>query len=224
MIERDPEAFLSSLYHALDRRPQADPSLLPAILSFYAAKSAVSMRMNAIDGLAAKFEELVNYPNRGAELVARLPIENQVLFDFFGNALSALESFCLSSYYVGVGIDGTKFDINKKPKGIDPAEVLRRFQIFEPTEGFTVTLSGLPGFVGNDRAQGHEKYAAPQACARALPYGRLLPVPRVKLTWISGAKASGAAHGEERYARSRRSSFARVQCAHQTTGLDRWTA
>jgi hypothetical protein len=110
-------------------------------------------------------KELVNYPNRGAELVARLPIENQVLFDFFENALSALESFCFSSYYVGVGIDGTKFDINKKP--IDPAEVLRRFQIFEPTEGFTVTLSGLPGFVGNDRAQGHEKYAAPQACARA---------------------------------------------------------
>ncbi len=70
--------------------------------------------------------------------MTRLPIENQVLFDFFENALSALESFCFSSYYVGVGIDGTKFDINKKP--IDPAEVLRRFQIFEPTEGFTVTL------------------------------------------------------------------------------------
>jgi hypothetical protein len=58
-------------------------------------------------------KELVNYPNRGAELVARLPIENQVLFDFFENALSALESFCFSSYYVGVGIDGTKFDITR---------------------------------------------------------------------------------------------------------------
>ena len=156
--------------------------------------------------------------------MARLPIENQVLFDFFENALSALESFCFSSYYVGVGIDGTKFDINKKP--IDPAEVLSRFQIFEPTEGFTVTLSGLPGFVGNDRAQGHEKYGCSTATGLRPggPYGRLLPVPRMKLTWISGAKASGAAHGEERYARSRRSSFARVQCAHQTTGLDRWTA
>jgi hypothetical protein len=141
MITRDPDAFLRPLYQALDRRRQANLKLLPAVLSFHAAKYAVALRMRAIDDLAVKFEEFVNQPNRAAELTERLPAENQLLFDFFANGLSALESFCFGSYYVGVGlVDDSKFNI-KKRWSINPEKVLASFQAFEPAERFTLALS-----------------------------------------------------------------------------------
>lgn len=78
------------------------------------------LRMRAIDGIAIKFEKSVNQPNREAQLPMRMRIENQLLYDFFANGLSALESFSFGSYYLGVGIDGKKFPINKKRRKITP--------------------------------------------------------------------------------------------------------
>jgi hypothetical protein len=141
MIDRDPDAYLSSLYGPLNRRCQADSRLQPASHAFYAAKSAVSTRMKAIDEHAKKFEDLVDDPKRPSELAKRLPIENQVLFDFFANGLSALESFCFASYYVGAVIDSAKFNVNKNPRGIVPKEVSARFNALDPTDGFTLALS-----------------------------------------------------------------------------------
>jgi hypothetical protein len=145
MIERDPNAFLSSLYEALDRRLQPNPDLHPAGLSFYAAKYAVALRMKAIDDIADKFEDFLNLPNRAAELVDRLPTENQLLFDFFANGLSALESFCFGCYYVGVGLDNSKFDIKRSSGSIKPGKVQVCFQAFAPADGFTLALSASLG-------------------------------------------------------------------------------
>jgi hypothetical protein len=141
MIDRDPDAYLRSLYGALNRHCQAVSSLQPAPLAFHAAKSAVSTRMKAIDEHAMKFENLVKDPKRPSELAKRLPIENQVLFDFFANGLSALESFCFASYYVGAVIDSTKFNVNKKPRDIVAKEVSARFNDLDPADGFTLALS-----------------------------------------------------------------------------------
>jgi hypothetical protein len=54
--------------------------------------------------------------------------------------LSALESFGFGSYYVGVGIDGKKFPINKKRRTITAEAVLQSFKNFAPTDQFTVYL------------------------------------------------------------------------------------
>jgi hypothetical protein len=141
MIDRDPNVFLGSLYQAFDRLLQANRKLLPAVLSFHAAKSAVALRMRAIDDLADRFEKFANQPNRGAQRVNRLPEENQLLFDFFANGLAALESFCFGSYYLAVGLDDRKFNINTKRKSINPEKVLASFQAFEPADAFTLALS-----------------------------------------------------------------------------------
>lgn len=118
MLPRDPDAYLRSLYEAFCRLPDKGQKLLPANLSFYGAKTAVILRMRALDVIAIKFEKAVNHPNREAQLAKRMRAENQLLYEFFANGLSALESFGFGSYYVGVGIDWKKFPINKKRRTI----------------------------------------------------------------------------------------------------------
>jgi hypothetical protein len=140
MLPRDPEVFLSPLYEAFNRRLRNDPMLLPAVLSFYGAKSAVILRMRAVDTIAGKFKKFANQPNRSAQRLHRLPKENQLLFDFFANGWSALESFCFGSYYLGVGIDSRKFDMEKKRQTIAPEVVLESFRDFAPTDKFTLGL------------------------------------------------------------------------------------
>jgi hypothetical protein len=140
MLTRDSESYFSSLYDVFCRRQEKDRTLLPALVSFYAAKTAVILRMKAIDYLADKFERFANQPNRSVERAKRSPEENQLLFDFFANGLAALESFTFGSYYLGVGIDGNKFDINKARKTIRPQAVLKSFKNFAPTDKFTLAL------------------------------------------------------------------------------------
>jgi hypothetical protein len=159
MLPRDPEVFLFPLYEAFNRRLKNDQRLLPAVLSFYGAKSAVILRMRAIDTIAAKFEKFANQPNRSAERVNRLPKENQLLFDFFANGLSALESFCFGSYYLGVGIDAKKFDIEKKRRTIAPEAVLESYNDFAPTNKFTLAL---------EKCLKSPKYAVIQAMRNSL--------------------------------------------------------
>jgi hypothetical protein len=140
MLTRDPDAYLLSLLEVFGPRLSKNQKLLPAYSSFYGAKNAVILRMRAIDGIAIKFEKAVNRPNRAAELPMRMRIENQLLYEFFANGLSALESFGFGSYYLGVGIDGKKFHINKKRRKITPEAVLESFKNFAPTDKFTVDL------------------------------------------------------------------------------------
>jgi hypothetical protein len=141
MIDRDPDAYLRPLYGSVCRCCQANPNLTPASHAFYAAKSAVPTRLKAIDAHAEKFVELVTDPHRSAELAARLPIENQALFDFFANALAALESFCFASYYVAAVIDSTRFSVNKNPREISPKAVSACFKALDSTHGFTTASS-----------------------------------------------------------------------------------
>jgi hypothetical protein len=140
MLPRDPDAYLRSLYDVFSRRLITNRKLVPANLSFYGAKTAVILRMLAIDGIADEFEKAVNRPNRAAQLPMRMRVENQLLYEFFANGLSALESFGFGSYYLGVGIEGKKFHINKKRRSITPKAVLESFKNFAPTDKFTVEL------------------------------------------------------------------------------------
>jgi hypothetical protein len=140
MLTRDPDAYLSSLYVVFNRRLEKDRKLLRAVLSFYGAKTAVILRIRAIDVIAAKFAKAVNRPNRAAQLTKRMHTESQLLYEFFANGLSALESFGFASYYLGVGIDAKKFPINRKRRTITPEAVLEAFKNFAPTDQFTVDL------------------------------------------------------------------------------------
>jgi hypothetical protein len=140
MLTRDPDTYLRSLHEVFGLRLKNDQKLSPAYFSFYGAKNAVILRLTAIDDIAIKFEKAVNQPNRAAQLPMRMRTENQLLYEFFANGLSALESFGFGSYYLGVGIDGKKFNINKKRRKITPEAVLESFKNFAPTDKFTVDL------------------------------------------------------------------------------------
>ena len=72
-------AYLRSLYEVFSRRLITNQKLVPANLSLYGAKTAVILRMLAIDGIADEFEKAVNRPNRAAQLPMRMSIENQLL-------------------------------------------------------------------------------------------------------------------------------------------------
>ena len=117
MLTRGPEAFLLSLYEAFDRRLKADRELLPAVLSFYGAKSAVTLWMRAIAVLA---------------------------FHFFATGLSILESFYFASYYLGIGIDSKRFNIKKMRRTIAPEAVLESFTYIAPTHKFTLRRTVAP--------------------------------------------------------------------------------
>jgi hypothetical protein len=57
MVERDSEKFLSSLNEAFRIRQEANASLKAQYMFFFASMSAVSLRLTALDSLAAKFPE-----------------------------------------------------------------------------------------------------------------------------------------------------------------------
>jgi hypothetical protein len=100
MVERDPEKFLSALIDAFRNRQEADTSLKPQYMFFCASMSAVPVRLTALDSLAEQFPRASM--NANTDLSKRRE-QNQILFDFFSNALASFQSFCCGSYFVGRG-------------------------------------------------------------------------------------------------------------------------
>jgi len=57
MVDRNPEKFLSDLNKAFHNRPDIDTTLKPQYMFFFAAKSAVAVRLTNLDALTEKFPE-----------------------------------------------------------------------------------------------------------------------------------------------------------------------
>jgi hypothetical protein len=87
MVERDPEKFLSALIDAFRNRQEADTSLKPQYMFFCASMSAVPVRLTALDSLAEQFPRASM--NANTDLSKRRE-QNQILFDFFSNALGII--------------------------------------------------------------------------------------------------------------------------------------
>lgn len=141
MVERDPEKFLSGLIDAFRNRLETESSLKPQYLAFSAAMSAVPLRLSALDRLAAKFPEASI--NANTDLGKRQE-QNQILFDFFTNALAAIESFCFGSYFVGEVLDPDSFVFGASVSSrleqlgkINPKKTLESYTAFAQNSEFT---------------------------------------------------------------------------------------
>ena len=144
MVERDPDKFMSALVDAFRTRQESDPSLKPQYMFFCASMSAVSLRLIALDALAEKFPQACVGANTD---LGKRQEQNQILFDFFSNALASFESFCCGSYFVGAALDPVLFHFGTpvsgtltKLKGIYPKSTLESYKAFAPTSAFTNQL------------------------------------------------------------------------------------
>lgn len=152
MVERDPDKFLSSLVVAIRNRMEADDSLKPQYHLYSASISAVSLRLSALDSLAAKFEEASINVNTNLE---KRKEQDQILFDFFSNASASFESFCSGSYFVGAVLYPNGFDFGQPKnrvlenlKKIGPESAHKSYQQFAPNSDFTI---GLRELLGSDK-------------------------------------------------------------------------
>ena len=66
--------------------------------------------------------------------------EDQLLFGFFTNALSAIESFCFGAYFVGTALRKSGFDPNPDLVFVSPKKTLKCFRNFYSNSPFTKTL------------------------------------------------------------------------------------
>ena len=89
MVERDPDKFMLDLVDAFRNRQESDASLKPQYMFFCASMSAVPVRLIALDSLAEQFPRASI--NANTDLSKRRE-QNQILFDFFSNALASFEA------------------------------------------------------------------------------------------------------------------------------------
>jgi hypothetical protein len=143
------DKFMSALGATLHKRQEADTSLKPQYMFFYASMSAVAVRLTALDSLAEKFPKACVGANTD---LGKRREQNQILFDFFSNALASFESFCCGSYFVGAALDPVLFHFGtpvhstlKKLKGIYPKSTLESYMAFAPDSAFTNQLADCLG-------------------------------------------------------------------------------
>lgn len=108
MLTRDPETFIKSVSDKFFDYT-TEPSILRRNAHFFsAAKRAVIARLKALDRIIPQFESFSKEPHT----LERIFEEDQLLYDFFANALSAIESFYFGVYFLGTGLSSSDFDPN----------------------------------------------------------------------------------------------------------------
>jgi hypothetical protein len=136
MLTRDPEIFLKSLSDAFIDRT-TEPSIPRRNAQFFsAAKRAVIARLKALDRIVPQFEGFSKDPHS----VQRNSEEDQLLYDFFANALSAIESFCFGAYFLGTALSKSVFELEPKLRCINPQNTLSCFQKYYANSPFTSAL------------------------------------------------------------------------------------
>jgi hypothetical protein len=137
MTSRDADLFLKSLSTALFAHTTA-PDSVPRRNAhfFHAAKSASIARLVALDRIIPEFERL----SKEGRTMQRMFEEDQLLFGFFTNALSAIESFCFGAYFVGTALRKSGFDPNPDLVFVSPKKTLKCFRNFYFNSPFTKTL------------------------------------------------------------------------------------
>jgi len=147
MTERDPDKFLASLTDAFRKRLEMDSTVKSQFHYFEASKEAVSVRLCALDRLAAQCP--ISSQNTNVDLGKRQE-RNQVLFDFFSNASAVIESFCCGSYFVGSVLDSANFplvtlsnNVMTELRKINPKKTKTAYNSFAPQSPFTKRLQVL---------------------------------------------------------------------------------
>src|SRR6478609_6977756 len=107
MLTRDPDLFLKSLSDALFDHPTTPDSIPTRNARFFsAAMRAAIARLKALDRIIPEFEKL----SKESHTTERKFEEDQLLYGFFTNALSAFESFCFGAYFLGTALSTSDFD------------------------------------------------------------------------------------------------------------------
>jgi hypothetical protein len=140
MIARDQENYMHQLEKAFF--DQTAPESIPRRNAhfFSAAKRAVVVRIITLDRIVTSFEKLG--PKVARTFENRLE-EDILLYGFFMNALSVIDSFCFGAYFVGTQLSSKDFNPNPNLRSIDPKHTGDYFSKFSPTSAFTTTLSNL---------------------------------------------------------------------------------
>jgi len=136
---RDPDLFLKPLADAFFTCTANDgPGSTPVRNAhfFYAAKFASIARLIELDRIIPEFDENSQPPQTREKTLQ----ENQLLYGFFTNGVSAVESFCFAAYFLGTALEKLEFDPEPKLRGIDPERTLSCFSVLDSNSPFTQAL------------------------------------------------------------------------------------
>jgi hypothetical protein len=136
VLAREPYLFLNSLAAAFS--DNTTPQTMPRRNAhfFYGAKFAAMSRLMALDRIIPKFESFSNWPHN----LERRFEEDQLLYEFFSNAYSLIDSFCFGAYFIGSQLSPPHFDPNPSLRSINPWKTLRCFEEFDMNSAFTKAL------------------------------------------------------------------------------------
>jgi hypothetical protein len=137
MLERDPDLFLKPLADAFFECT-ANAQAIPKrnALFFYAAKAAAIARLIALDRIILEFETFSKEPHT----MERRFEEDQLLYGFFTNALSAIESFCFAAYFLGTALKKSDFEPEPKLWRTNPERTLCCYRNLYSNSPFTKAL------------------------------------------------------------------------------------
>src|ERR1700693_509042 len=100
MLPRDPDLFLKSLSDAFFARTMSQSTSPRNAHFFYGAKFAAMSRLIVLDRIIPRFQSFSNWPHN----LDRMFEEDLLLYDFFSNAYSLVDSFCFGAYFIGAQI------------------------------------------------------------------------------------------------------------------------
>jgi hypothetical protein len=137
MLSRDADVFLNSLSTTLFAHTSA-PDSVPTRNAhfFHAAKSASIARLVALDRIIPEFEKL----SKEDRTTERMFEEDQLLFDFFANAHSSIESFCFGAYFLGTALEKSVLDPDPDLLFVTPKKTLKYFRNLYSNSPFTKML------------------------------------------------------------------------------------
>ena len=136
MLAREPDLFLKSLSDAFFDHTKGQSIPTRNALFFYGANFAAIARLKELDRIIPEFKKL----SKQVRTTERMFEEDRLLYGFFTNALSAMESFCFGAYFLGTAL--STFDFEPEPElwRIDPTKTLNCFRKLDSNSSFTKAL------------------------------------------------------------------------------------
>jgi hypothetical protein len=136
MLAREPDMFLKALRDAFFDHTKGQSIPTRNALFFYGANFAAIARLMELDRIIPEFKNL----SKQARTTERMFEEDRLLYGFFTNALSAIESFCFGAYFLGTALSTSDFEPEPELWRIDPAKTLNCFRKLDSNSSFTKAL------------------------------------------------------------------------------------
>jgi hypothetical protein len=143
------------------------------VILFALSEVAVIDRLTALPNINGRFKRAL----LRRRSLKRQALENVALFDFFTNALAAMESFVFGAYCVGVELDPSLFNPSRNLWEIKPAITLACYHKRAPNSSFYQSL----------RACLHSKEYNSISAMRNVLCHRGMPGRYVELSTIAGS-------------------------------------